>query len=157
MIFMSGHNSPVKADTEVQFGMWHSRGVLLCYVILVTYATLPWIGLVASYADIRMILLGAFLIIGCIPFAAALKPRLDIASRDRFFEILTVSVSFFLLMVQTVVSNYLLGYDVHQEFYDFLETSLNGWNPAFGGWYNSVLSVTILPSILHAVSAIDGI
>jgi uncharacterized membrane protein len=62
-----------------------------------------------------------------------------------------------LLLSETVVSNNLSGWDIHDEFYLFLQVFRNGvWRPNIQDMYDSALSITILPSILAAVSSLDG-
>jgi uncharacterized membrane protein len=86
------------------------------------------------------------------------KPSCDLAARDRIYLALTISVSLSLLLSSTLVSNALLGWDIHEEFRIFLDVARTGiWHPEIESSYNSCLSISILPAILAVVSTLDGI
>jgi len=61
----------------------------------------------------------------------------------------------------TLVSENLAGWDDHQEFYIFLQVARTGrWEMVTGIsslFYNSALSIAVLPAMLNMVSRIDGI
>jgi uncharacterized membrane protein len=96
-----------------------------------------------------------FLIFALSPLAVILKSE---KGGDRFWLLLTWSLSLSLLLSVTLLSNNLLGYDVHDEYFRFLAVSKTGiWDVTNFDPYNSVISVTILPAVLSAVSGLDGI
>jgi len=96
-----------------------------------------------------------FFLIGTTVFVVALKN--ETVNRDRLFMVFTCTVSLSLLLSASATSANLLGWDIHQEYNRFLQVSAEGvWQPGIQQNYNAVLSITILPSILSTVTAIDG-
>jgi uncharacterized membrane protein len=78
--------------------------------------------------------------------------------KDNLFMIFTYAVSLSLLLSASAASPNLLGWDVHAEYNRFLQVSAEGlWHPDSLQIYNSVLSITILPSILSEVCGLNGI
>jgi len=62
-----------------------------------------------------------------------------------------------LLFHTSLISNYLLGYDVHREYYVFeLTNDFSHWNNAISATYNGMLSITILPTIYSNLLNIEG-
>jgi uncharacterized membrane protein len=63
------------------------------------------------------------------------------------------------LVANTARSNYLVGWDIHQEYYVFRLTNFyNYWNiNAFKDAYNACLSITILPTIVHNLTGLEPI
>jgi len=117
---------------------------------------LPLTSAVASFFDLRELLLLVFFLLGLAVFIVL--PDMDSAVRDNFFVLVTLSVSLSLLMSATLTSDNLHGYDIHQEYSIFLQVMRSGkWNPESGLLYNSALSISVLPTILSVVSGLDGI
>jgi uncharacterized membrane protein len=64
------------------------------------------------------------------------------------YPLIVLAISLFLLFHTTLVSNYLIGYDVHLEFYlANLTFNRGGWDITIPHEYNAMLSVTVLPVI----------
>jgi len=75
---------------------------------------------------------------------------------DRLLMMLVWSVSLSLLLSSTLASDYLIGYDVHREYFLALQTSIAGaWSPLQVDPYTSLLSITILPAIISDLSALS--
>jgi uncharacterized membrane protein len=88
----------------------------------------------------------------------AMKPRLSDVDQDRFFMVVISCVSLSLLLSTTLLSDNLVGWDIHQEYAIFSQVLRNGvWHPTIDLPYNSVLSVSLLPAILSVVSGLDGL
>jgi uncharacterized membrane protein len=117
--------------------------------------------IVASYFGNRNILLLIGLVLASSAFVTSL--RWERPSKDRVFIAVLWCVALSLLLSETLVSNDLLGYDVHQEFLTFLRVSEQGtWDPTivynpFRPNFNSVLSITILPLIIKLVSGLGEV
>jgi uncharacterized membrane protein len=107
-------------------------------------------------------MLVAFLILGFGVFI--IVPRWSSVDKDKIFLAFIGATSVSLLMFATLVSPAtLLGWDIHTEMYVFIQTANGGWNP-FGlasvgalATFNSLLSVTVLPTVLSKVTGLDGI
>jgi uncharacterized membrane protein len=112
----------------------------------------------SSYIENRDFLLIVFLLLGSSVFVVILKTSVADYRRDAFYETLIGFIGLSLMLSQSLTSNSLLGWDIHQEFYVFLQVSRTGhWFSQSTTLYNSVLSVGILPTILSLVSGIDGV
>jgi len=88
---------------------------------------------------------------------------------SRLFPLVILSISISLLFHASLVSKYLIGYDVFREYYVFrLTNDAAYWNPVI--WnrfiapttsdintYNAMLSVTILPTIYSQLLNMEGI
>jgi len=119
---------------------------------------LPLIGVFSSYYGNRELLLAIFLAVGATMFAFVVRQfGKSPDDKDRVYLILIFSISLTLLLCQSLASGNLLGWDIHQEYSLFLQVSKEGvWHPNIDIPYNSVLSVTIFPTILNVVSGLDG-
>jgi uncharacterized membrane protein len=65
-----------------------------------------------------------------------------------------------LILSISMRSKYLLGFDINQEFQVFRATQIHGyWAPSLfsGNSYNTCLSITILPSLLHAIIPVSDL
>jgi uncharacterized membrane protein len=110
----------------------------------------------ASYTASRQLLLGAYFLIGSLAFIVVL--RIGKQDEDILFMFVIGSLSLSLLMSAVLISDNLLGYDIHNEFYFFLRVLRSGkWETQFTNLYNSVTSITILPSVIALVSGLDGV
>lgn len=124
--------------------------------LLVGLAILPLLSGVASYLDARDLLLVIFFLLGCAVFVVI--PRISGINRDTLLLSVVLCMSLSLLLSATLISNNLHGYDIHEEFWVFLQVMRSGtWNTESLVLYNSALSVTVLPSILSIVSGLNGI
>ena len=89
--------------------------------------------------------------------AACLSERLV---PSKLYPLLIVSVSVSLLYHVLLISPNIVGSDINREYYFFSFVSQSGhWNPTYpvSDPYNSLLSITILPVILSAVTGVDGV
>jgi uncharacterized membrane protein len=67
-----------------------------------------------------------------------------------------LAISFFLLFQMSLSSRYIIGYDVHLEYYLASLTSSNSiWNRAIPHEYASMLSVTVLPAVFSNFLNLD--
>ena len=113
---------------------------------------------VGSYYSDRNLQLFAFLMLALAVLVVAIKPRMPDVDQDRFFMAVIVCVSLSLLLSTTLLSDNLVGWDIHQEYSIFSQVLRNGvWHPTIDLPYNSVLSVSLLPAILSVVSGLDGL
>jgi len=111
---------------------------------------------IASYLDARVVLLVIYFLLGCGVFVVI--PRFRSESRDAILLSVVLSMSLSLLLSATLISNNLHGYDIHEEFWVFLQVLRSGtWNTELPVLYNSDLSVTVLPAILSLVSGLNGV
>jgi uncharacterized membrane protein len=118
---------------------------------------LPFISAVGSYYSDRNLQLFAFLLLGLTALLVAVKPGIS-DNQDRLFMAVIVCVSLSLLLSTTLLSDNLVGWDIHQEYAIFSQVLSNGvWRPTIDLPYNSVLSVSLLPAILSVVSGLDGL
>jgi len=77
--------------------------------------------------------------------------------RPRLYPVIIFVVALALLFQTSLISNYLIGFDVHREFYAFELTQKNSyWNKAIPENYNGMLSITILPTIYSNLLNIEG-
>jgi uncharacterized membrane protein len=84
--------------------------------------------------------------------------RLDAAIEDSFFLVLIGVTSLTLLLSSTSVSSYLPPGDINQEVNLLLKTLSTGrWDAASNELYNISISISILPSLLSIVAALDAI
>lgn len=75
---------------------------------------------------------------------------------EKLYPLVIVTFSFCLLFHIQWMSPHLMGGDIHLEYFVFELTKSSGhWNVAIPLFYNSALSVTILPTIVQSVIAAD--
>lgn len=85
---------------------------------------------------------------------AALSKKLVPAE---LYPLILFVVALALLFHVSLFSNYLVGGDIFGEYATFKLTAINSyWNPAISGKLQSMLSVTILPTIYSALLNLDG-
>lgn len=80
-----------------------------------------------------------------------------------FSSLILLTIAISLLLPFSLITNYIVGYDIHREFYVFkLTNNLFYWNSSAPsleinvGKCNAMLSVTILPTIYSQVLNVDG-
>ncbi len=90
----------------------------------------------------------------CVNFGLTFLQK-NIEESNKKLALYTAGLS--LILANCLRSNYLVGWDIHQEFLVFKLTSLhNVWNiNAFKDAYNACLSITILPTIIRNLTGID--
>jgi uncharacterized membrane protein len=75
---------------------------------------------------------------------------------SKIYPLAIFAIAFFLLFSTTLISNYLIGADVHLESYFAQLTANNSiWNWTIPNPYNGMLSVTILPTVYSKFMNLD--
>jgi len=82
---------------------------------------------------------------------------------SKLYALTILSIAVALLFHSSLISNYIYGSDIHTEYYAFKLTQENGyWNstayfvdPRFGR-FNTMLSITLLPTIYSNILNLDG-
>jgi len=119
---------------------------------------LTCVSAVSSYFSSRNVLLCIVPLLGSTVFFAVFKKFSTQWKDDVFFQLVIGLVGLSLLLSSTLISNDLLGWDVHQEFNLSLQVLRSGmWHPEVEAQYNSVVSITILPAAISLVSHINPI
>lgn len=87
---------------------------------------------------------------------ALLRFRKTIVEQEYFLGIFNIGLA--LALSVSMRSNYLIGFDIHQEYQVFSQTlSRNLWYPhALSGAYNACLSITILPTVFKNLMPISA-
>lgn len=76
---------------------------------------------------------------------------------SKLYPLAIFTISLALLFHTSLISNYLIGYDVHREYYVFKLTQESSyWDKALPNTYNSMLSITILPTIYSSLLSMEG-
>jgi uncharacterized membrane protein len=120
---------------------------------------MPLLGVISSRYDYRQLLLVILLILAMTVFVVLVqRSQRSSRSKDHVLMILIFTTGLTLLLAQSLISDALLGWDIHYEYNVFSQVLAKGiWRPDVYLPYNSVLSVSILPVVLTSVSDIDGI
>ncbi len=127
-------------------------------VVAAVATLLTTLSIASSYLELRLLLLVAYLFVAMTVLLTPFLRRCSINQQDQIFAILLGSASLSLLLSTTLSSPNLLGWDIHQEFNLFTQVSKAGiWRPRNDLAYDSVVSITILPSVLSLVSGLDGL
>jgi uncharacterized membrane protein len=99
------------------------------------------------------LLLVAILLVSLLAFVTCLPGNLV---PEKFYPLVIATVSICLLFHVLWMSPYLVGWDVNLEYFLFeLVKSSGHWNVAYPLYYNSALSVTILPVLVQSILAAD--
>jgi len=131
------------------------RNVRFAWTVLVL-GVLPIIASISSLMQYRGLLLALYLLLALLALVGGLR-RADEMS-DFMFMTLVLSVSLCLILSSAFVSQNLRGYDIHDEYYQFVQVYSTGrWSIVGNDIYDSVLSVTVLPTIVSHLSGIDGL
>lgn len=120
--------------------------------IAVALALLPIASIAASYFSARSLLIVVFVPLGLMAFAGVRR-----GGNDLSYALLIGSFSLSLLLASTSASRNLIGFDIHQEYYVYSQTIAGGWRPETALVYNSVMSISILPTVITLVTGIDGV
>jgi uncharacterized membrane protein len=73
-----------------------------------------------------------------------------------FYPLAILSISASLLLQGSLISQYIIGYDVHLEYFFARLTFTNAiWNSAISNSYNGMLSVTLLPTVFANFLNVD--
>jgi len=135
--------------TRADIGVVSSFGVFACIPLLSIVGT----RLVVGSGD-NFILLFLFIVISIfIALATCLKKLIPTEA----FPWLVLAIATALLFHVSLISPYLVGYDVHLEFF-FLDSTLlrSKWDVSIPHNYNAMLSITILPAIYSHFLNMDG-
>lgn len=119
-----------------------------------------WIPLMSVFGTIlansygtNIVLLLMLVTISSVPVLVAFG-RVD----RRLYPFLTMGIAVALLYHFSLMSNYLVGWDSHSEYYFYRYVEANSiWNPAIPDSYNSALSVVMLPVLYSQFMRIDGV
>lgn len=126
-------------------------------LILVAGILLPAISATATYIYSRELLLLTYMLVGLMPLLAMLRPK---STNETPLIVLLWGIGLSLLLSNTLLSNAIVGQDIQEEFYVYLQVlKLGFWNPASTVYpqISSVLSISILPTVITLVSALDGV
>jgi len=108
--------------------------------------------ILANISDNTAILMLLVLITSLVVICAFAKGLIP----SEIYPLAILAISFFLLFHVSLISNYLIGADVHTEYYFAQLTSVNSiWNSTISYPYNGMLSVTILPVIYSGFLNMD--
>lgn len=124
--------------------------------VLAIFVILASASIASAYLSLRSVLLVILPLLGSAAFLVASRAVPAKEKRDIILQIIIGCVGLSLLLSSTLISNDLLGWDVHQELNLSNQVLRSGaWHPEFQAQYNSVLSITILPALVSLVSGID--
>jgi len=105
--------------------------------------------ILGAWLDLPLLLIG----IGLISFILLLV-SLNVVNRS-VYPLILYLISLSLLFGTTLASNYLIGSDIHIEYYFARLTQLQGWDYSLAYNMNGALSVTILAPFLSDLFHID--
>ena len=116
---------------------------IIPFLVCIPFATIIGAEVVNIVGDSSLLLI--LVIVTCAVLLCSLSSK--IVSRETFPLIILV-ISLFLLFHMSFSSNFLVGWDIHNEYYFANLTSVNGlWDRTIPHPYDGMLSVTILPII----------
>jgi len=101
---------------------------------------------------------------------AILFASISFSSRPSYYPLAIFSIALALVIPSFLISNYILGYDIHLEFFVFNVTKATSrWDPSLI-WnlfnltyiksqyvYSTMLSVTVLPTVFSNIGNIEGV
>ena len=83
-----------------------------------------------------------------IPVCTALADRMD----SRQVSLLLYGAGLSLMLLTSMRSSYVIGFDISSEYFDFHQTVVSGiWHAGHLNPYEAMLSLTVLPASLHAL------
>ncbi len=143
----SGWTCSLPEMNRKKIGQIAPSAIVIVTAIAGAFLTSSWILLVMVLAISILVILGIF---G--------RKKLPV----EFYPIAIIAVAVSLALQMELISQNIFGWDVFGEFYVFKLTSLNGlWNPSLAipvpqlCDYNSMLSVTILPTVFSNLSSVQ--
>lgn len=128
---------------------WSMKSFLYTTAIV----TLPAIAVLGTWAlnqfGFNIVLMFMILAIAVLFFMTLIDPKVP----DGVYTLLILSASVSLLLLYSLRSPYLLGFDIHGEYYTFSLTLANyHWSLSdYEHIYNTCLSITILPTVLYSL------
>jgi uncharacterized membrane protein len=129
------------------------RDMILVLAFLVL-PVLTYFGSMLNAANNNSLLLMMIFLVAVVAFAISLPGDLI---PQKFYPLAIITISFCLLFHVQWISPYLVGYgDDTVEYFIFEAVRSSGhWSPAIPELYNSALSVTILPTMVQSILAVD--
>jgi uncharacterized membrane protein len=123
---------------------------------LLSIILLPFIAVLAAlymrtYQD-NFLLLVIIAVVILIPVLVAIRKFIP----ESLYPLSIGSIALVLLLSQTLVSRYLIGWDIHEEYFYQMQILTNGyWGSTFSSNVNSMLSITMLGPIYSLMTSID--
>lgn len=75
----------------------------------------------------------------------------------RFYPVILFAIGLSLLYQTTLMSNGLVGTDIHVEYYFYQLAEKNGWNPALAYAYNASIGTVLIAPFMSRLFHIDGV
>jgi len=131
---------------------------------LLLFIVIPLLGIsgalaVNNFGNNSLLLVMLMIIAGFVALGTVYKKVLP----AKFYPIAILAIAVALLLHSSLITNYLVGWDVHSEYHVLrLTDSAAFWNSTVSSWDdrvstgNSMLSITILPTIYSTIIDIDG-
>ncbi len=157
ILFLLSYREKNKEDKPFSLGNVSATTILqICFL-----SVLPALSILGALYNKTLVLLVMILGVAVLCAASMFSDRLI---PRKIFPLAIMSVSIALLFHTALTSKYLIGGDIHAEFYVFKLTEIGGYwrSPGLVMFYsiidslNSILSITILPTIYTAILRIDG-
>lgn len=89
----------------------------------------------------------------CIVVALVVWEKID----ERFYPAILFGIGLSLLYQTTLMSNGLVGTDIHVEYYFYQLAEKNGWNPALAYDYNACIGTVLIAPFLSRLFHVDGV
>lgn len=104
-----------------------------------------------NFSSVNLFSLVAILSIAVLPILVSF----DII-KEKYYTLIIFIISISLLYHQSLISMYVTGWDIQQEYYiSNLVISKSIWNPTISNNLNAMLSISILPVLLHKFTNIE--
>lgn len=144
-----------KRDVPYQFEKAPMQPGTIKYMLVISL--LPAMAILGTWAmnvyGFNLILMLMILAIAIVFLAVLLDKQVP----DGIYPLLVLASSLSLLLLYSMRSFYLIGFDVHGEYYAF-QLALANYHWSLGDYlhiYNTCLSITILPTVLYSLLNID--
>jgi uncharacterized membrane protein len=140
-----GHKAPAACDLNVSelFGRVRWLWPLLLPLVAVAAAA----RLDNGYGS----LLSVVVVVACVVMIPVCTVKANGMHR-RQVKLLLYSAGLSLMLLTSMRSSYVIGFDINSEYFDFHQTVLNGiWHFGHLNPYEAMLSLTVLPASLHAL------
>lgn len=130
--------------------MTSPRDVLTVLPLLVL-PILTYLGSILNPGNNNFLLLLAIMLVALFAFVICLPGNLV---SEKFYPLAIATISFCLLFHVLWISPYLIGWDVHFEYFLFELVKTSGHYVEYPHAYNSALSVTILPAMVQSLVSV---
>ena len=131
------------------------------FLCATTVLVLGIVGAVSVNMSESNVILLAMLLLSATVFGVGVLSKRFV--RQGFYPLLLFSLAVALLFHSSLISNYVYGSDIHTEYYTFIQTQSNAFwdSSAFFsdsrfGRMNTMLSITILPTVYSNLLGLDG-